>query len=226
MTMGCIGFREVAPEVALGIAEGDERSAALAHLATCADCRQDLEGLTGAVDAVTATARSVEPPSGFEVRTLAAFDAAPAQAAGPRGRRVLAAAAAIVAVVALLGVGLSVLLDDDRPGSSELARADSATSLTAPDGSSVGTVRLERTTADDGSTRAELVVSVGGGAPQGTYRVECDYGSGRPYGAGQLAVGPDGVTRWSTTIGVSTYDLRRVRLVSTDGTANLEAEFR
>ena len=86
-------------------------------------------------------------------------------------------------------------------------------------------MRVVRTAADGGPTRSELVVSIGGGAPQGTYRVQCDYDSGRPYGAGDLEVGPDGLSRWSATVSVPTYDLRRVRLISTAGDANLEAEF-
>ena len=91
------------------------------------------------------------------------------------------------------------------------------------DGSAVGQVSIENPTryASGGS---ELVVSVDAGAPTGTYRVQCDYESGRPYDAGVITVGADGVPRWSAKVTVPTYDLRRVRLVNTEGADNLEAQ--
>lgn len=229
MTMDCAAFREVAPELALGIAVGDERAAALDHLGGCRDCRAELAGLAIAVDALVATAPAVEPPSGFEVRALSTFEPAPAPAEPRhRVRRVLALAAAIIVAVAILGAGSAILFDrGDRP-SNEVAAppaSGSTASLTAPDGSEVGTVSVERTAVDGGSTRSELVVSVDAGAPEGSYRVQCDYESGRPYGAGHLEVGPDGTSEWRAAVSVPTYDLRRVRLISTSGDDNLEAEF-
>jgi hypothetical protein len=225
MTMDCAAFRDLAPELALGIAVGDERAAALDHLAGCGECRDELTSLAGTVDLLVGTAPAAEPPSGFEVRALSTFE--PAAVNSPRrGRRILAVAAAILVVLAIVGVGASTILDREGSSPDELAlRSGSSAALAAPDGSAIGTVRVERTVVDGDTSRSELVVSVDAGAPQGGYRVQCDYESGRPYDAGDLQVGPNGLARWGATVSVPTYDLRRVRLVSTTGGDNLEAEF-
>jgi hypothetical protein len=222
MTMTCEELHELAPELALGIADGDRRAAALDHLAGCDGCREELVRLTRSVDAVLATAPAVEPPSGFEVRALSTFE----PVAPPPRRRppLLAAAAAVLAIIALLAASAAIVNSrNDRPTEQAASAADA--SLLAPDGTDVGNVRIERTSAGGGATRSTLVVSVDAGAPEGRYRVQCDYESGRPYGAGQLAVGPDGLASWRADVAVPTYDLRRVRLISTTGDANLEAEF-
>jgi hypothetical protein len=280
MTMDCAAFRAVAPELALGVAVGDERAAALGHLATCAACRHDLDRLTAAVDALVTAAPEAEPSSGFEVRALATFEPAPpapalavapggltssagagvaptsnagtgttsmssvstgmgstsmSSAAGRSGRsgrsdrsvrRWLAMAAVFVALAAL-GLGLARLGErgSGTPSDQAAVATRSTADLTAPAGQTVGSVRVDRRPVADGGSTSQLVVSVDPGAPQGTYRVQCDYESGRPYGAGELVVGPNGLPHWSATVSVPTYDLRRVRLISTTGSDNLEAEF-
>jgi len=252
--LSCETFRELAPELALGTAVGDERAAALDHVRSCAMCRQVLAELTGTVDALLLSAPAVEPPAGFELRALAAFDevgaaepgggvpsagagagapehaSAPVGPAGPDdegvavgpGAPVVAVGAAsrrrpvrwlVAAAVVLLVAGAAIVLAQRSPDPSTVSASGI---LRTAQGDAVGQVAVE-----EGS---ELVVSADGGAPAGTYRVQCDYQSGRPYTAGNLVIGPDGLDRWSATVDVPTYDLRRVRLVSTDGTANLEAE--
>jgi hypothetical protein len=221
MTMGCDELRDLAPELALGVAVGDERAAALDHLSDCDACREELVHLTRVVDAVVATAPAVEPPSGFEVRALSTFEpVAPSR----RPRLPLLAAAAAVIILAILGASAAIVNSrDDRPTQQATSAANA--SLLAPDGREVGSVRIERTSTGGGATRSTLVVSVDAGAPEGRYRVQCDYESGRPYGAGQLEVGPNGLATWRADVTVPTYDLRRVRLISTTGDANLESEF-
>ena len=48
--MTCDEIRELAPEIALGIADGEERAEALRHLSTCAECRRAVERLSGVAD--------------------------------------------------------------------------------------------------------------------------------------------------------------------------------
>jgi hypothetical protein len=48
--MGCERMRELAPEFALGIAEGEERDAALRHLSGCSGCRQLVSELSSVGD--------------------------------------------------------------------------------------------------------------------------------------------------------------------------------
>lgn len=68
------------------------------------------------------------------------------------------------------------------------------------------------------------MVELNGGVRAGSYRVQCDYQVGPTYGAGLLTVGAGPTEPWRATVPVPTYDLRRVRLVSTSGGPNLEAE--
>jgi hypothetical protein len=102
----CEEVRALAPELALGIADGRERAEALAHLASCAPCRTYLSELTDVADDLLTLTPSEEPPVGFETRVLAELGIEPEQRIRRlpwppmRARRLLLAAAA----ACLLGV--------------------------------------------------------------------------------------------------------------------------
>jgi hypothetical protein len=64
--MRCEELHELAPEVALGIVEGETRADALRHLATCAACRRLVEQLSGVSDELLLLAPAQEPPVRFE----------------------------------------------------------------------------------------------------------------------------------------------------------------
>lgn len=66
----CMHTRENLPELALGIADGEQRALALQHAAGCSDCRHELEQLSSLVDDLIALAPRREPPPGFENRVL------------------------------------------------------------------------------------------------------------------------------------------------------------
>ena len=100
MTDRCAELRELAPELALGIVDGEERAHALEHLAECPDCRRRVEELSEVADELLLLAPHREVPVGFESRALAPLRASPK----PRRRRwrlVLAPAAAAAAAVAV-----------------------------------------------------------------------------------------------------------------------------
>ena len=227
---GCRTCRDIATELALGIAVGDERAAALDHLSGCVTCRSELRGLLATLDLLLTAAPALEPPRGFEDRAVAAL-APGAPAASPRRRRsrvALVAAAVVLALAVSIGTLAVVRGGTGAGGSSgQVATgtvAGRADRLQAPlgtdDGATVGTVAVTAVSSDqlDPYGTSELVVTLDRDAPTGTYRVECDVTSGRSYTAGELRTHGDGSQRWSTTVGVAPSELARVRLVGSDGT--------
>jgi anti-sigma factor RsiW len=111
----CEELREQAPELALGIVEGEERGRALEHLADCPDCRRRVEELSEVADELLLLAPHKEVPVGFESRVLSRVLPSPP----PRRRRrrlalVLAPAAAALASV---GITLGIVSGDLRDAS-------------------------------------------------------------------------------------------------------------
>jgi len=128
--MSCAEFGDVAAELALGVLTGRERADALAHLDHCEACREHVRQLTTTGEELLSLLPSSEPPPGFETRVMDRLGLAStspvevsdirekrrakAGTTGPFGkinsgtRRILAAAAAVVAVAlaALGGWGL------------------------------------------------------------------------------------------------------------------------
>jgi hypothetical protein len=105
---GCAEIRDLIPEIAAGVAAGDERAAALAHLSGCQACRHELAVTADLVDELLTLAPAGEPPAGFEGRVMArlAPEARPRPRQRPRSRaarrptRLVAWAAATAAVAA------------------------------------------------------------------------------------------------------------------------------
>src|SRR5881396_2165251 len=94
----CDEIRAVIPELAAGVASGDVRADALAHIAGCAACRRELEEVSGTLDELLLLAPEREPPAGFDLRVLNRIgDTAPRRRPLLRTALVLAAAALVVA---------------------------------------------------------------------------------------------------------------------------------
>jgi hypothetical protein len=112
--MRCDEVRDLAPELALGIADGEQRAEALRHLSGCADCRRAVEQLTQVGDELLTVAPAQEPPAGFESRVVEAIGLAERPAHRPRARRLRlrwlalragpALATAAVTAAAMVGV--------------------------------------------------------------------------------------------------------------------------
>lgn len=145
----CADTRHVLPELALGIADGEERALALAHLADCADCRRDLEELSAVADSLVALAPRREPPVGFEDRLLKrlALHQTPRRPFR-RGLRRLSLAGAVVAAAAATALGMTASYSSDRHLAAQYRTALRAAHgqyfqsarLRAPDGTRAGTV--------------------------------------------------------------------------------------
>jgi hypothetical protein len=108
----CEELRELAPDLALGIAEGEERGRALEHLADCPDCRRRVEELTEIADELLLLAPHREPPVGFESEVLR--QVLPAPAPKRRRRRFALVLAPVATALAAVGITLAVVSGDIR----------------------------------------------------------------------------------------------------------------
>jgi hypothetical protein len=79
--MGCEHTRQLAAELALGIADGADRARILARVAECADCRRELERQAATADSLLLLAPEHEPPAGFELAVLREIEPPPRQTA-------------------------------------------------------------------------------------------------------------------------------------------------
>jgi hypothetical protein len=114
--MSCEHTRQLAAELALGIADGADRAQALQHLAECAECRRAVEDLSAVTDELLMLAPERQPPVGFESRVLALLQPPPIARRRPRRRLGLlaAAASAAVAAAAAAAIVLGATSDDRR----------------------------------------------------------------------------------------------------------------
>lgn len=149
----CEQVRELAPELTIGIADGQQRDAALRHAATCPDCRQLISELSSVMDDLLLLAPSHEPPARFAARTVASIslpatvpesmrDPAPSlarRARQPRRAparastrsRWAAAAACLAAAAASGGLWLSSGADGPQAGAVTLTGKNLATHVSA-----------------------------------------------------------------------------------------------
>jgi Putative zinc-finger len=216
--MTCEQTRALAPELALGIADGAERAEALEHLAGCAACRRAVAELSEVTDELLLRGPEGEPPVGFESRVLARLQPArPAARARRRPRRALlllapAAVAAALATVIVLGA-----TSDDRRLAGEYREA-----LAAAHGTSFEAARLRA----PGRLRAGVVYAYRGspswifvylyrGHRSERYRLELAMTSGRRVRVPSLRI--DGATGSGGR--AVRVDLRRVASVLLIGTA-------
>lgn len=143
---GCAEVRALAPELALGIAGGDERARALEHLAGCPDCRRYLEELAETADELLLLAPTEEPPVGFESRVLERLPAKPRVRRRFRPLAAVGAAAAAAAALAAGAVLLAVQPDRELADSYRETLADAngeyftAAELSTEDGTLAGHV--------------------------------------------------------------------------------------
>lgn len=97
--------RELAAELALGIAPGIERARALQHLESCRSCRTEVGALGEVADGLLLLIPAREPPPGFESRVLAEMQSQAPSTWAPRAparrRRLVALVAAAVVATSL-----------------------------------------------------------------------------------------------------------------------------
>jgi hypothetical protein len=209
-------FREFAPELALGIADGEDRAWALEHLADCPACRAHLERLSATADELALLAPPAEPPAGFEGRVVGGLAPGPRHVTWRQRLAIPALAAAAAAAVAALAVW--VALDDDRDLADSyrdtLAVANGeyldAAPLAAPGGDWVGYIYGYQGQA------SWVMAVVHDGVEAGRYRVELVTDEG-----GQMRLGGLSVVGGEGSVGAVTpvpyEEIAEVRLLDDRG---------
>ena len=228
--MKCEEIHELAPEIALGIADGEERAEALRHLSSCAECRRAVERLSGVADELLLMAPAAEPPAGFEARVVEAIglDRPPRQRLprwlslrwlAPRLGPALAAAAVTAVVL------VSVYSNDRQIADQYRDTLDRA------GGQSFQAERL----ADETGARAGVAFGYEGSpswlfltidrAHRDTVKTgELVTEDGRTIPIPELRLDRRGT--WGGAIPVSLYEVRSIRLLGDDPGEVLQASFR
>lgn len=181
--MRCDQVRDLAAEIALGVATEPERSQALVHLASCRECQEMVGRLAEVADSIMLLAPESEPPAGFESEALARITGITGvRERSPRQRRPLqVAAAALVAAIAAAATITHVVDQQHDVLTSEYVNALRALGgsalraapVVAPDGHRVGEVFLYQ------GHPSWVFVSVDGNQVSGPARVQLDL-VGRP----------------------------------------------
>ena len=109
----CHEVRGLTAEVALGVADGEDRARVLDHVVDCSECRHELEDLTALADDLVVLAPEHEPPLGFELRTVRGLQPKRRRRRRWRVPAVAFAAAALAATTATASV-LFLVRDDRR----------------------------------------------------------------------------------------------------------------
>jgi len=161
--LGCPDVREVAPDFAFGILDGEARSDVLLHLDQCTNCQRYVSELSETADAMVLLAPEAEPPPGFERRALDRI----LDSSRRRRWRMTKVVAVTAAAAAILSVVTVRIVDESRATpSSVTASAPTSVAMVGSDGQRVGKVDVT-----DSSGTMSLDVSVSYGLPDGDYSI-------------------------------------------------------
>jgi hypothetical protein len=219
----CQEIRELLPELALGIAEGDDRGRALDHLADCPDCRRRLTELSETADELLLLAPTEEPTGGFETRLLERL-----QPRAPRSRRrVLRLLTPAVAAALAVGLTLVLAYRDQREVADRYQQTLTEVEgkylagerLKAPGGRYVGKVY-----GYEGEPSWVLVTTDEGELPDGRYDLELVRADGVRVRLGDFAVS-EGAGSGGEAIPLHFHEVTQVRLIGPGRGAVYEASF-
>jgi Putative zinc-finger len=224
----CEDVRRLAAELALGISTGEERARALAHLASCPDCRHYVAEMSAVADEILLIAPAEEPPGGFEGRVLARLKEEESRGRAPnRAAAVVIAAAAAVVAATVAVAGVLIATRDDRDLAahlkSDLAEAGGdyfgVESLRDPDGMKDGVVF-----AYEGSP-GWLFLDVDDGLAPGEYAAELVMADGSTRALGDSFELSADKAWWASAMPVSWRDVARLRIKDDSGAQVLVARF-
>ena len=228
--MRCDEVRELAPELALGIVDGEERAEALRHLTGCADCRRAVEELSEVADDLLMVAPVQEPSAGFESRVVAAMGLAEGQSRRKRARWLsprwlVLRIGPVVATAAVTAAALVGVYHNDH-----VTAARYRDTLAEAHGRSFQAERLT----DEAGGRAGvafgsegspswLLVTVDPGHRDSVKRAELTTKNGRTIQLRALRL--DSAGSWGGAIPVKLYDVASVRLLGPHSGDTLRATF-
>jgi hypothetical protein len=207
----CAEARELFPELAAGVAAGDERARALGHLSGCPACRREFAGTAEVIDELLWLVPEHDPPAGFESSVLARLTPAAPRRRRPHPR--LLWAASIVAAAVLAAGAAWWHTADDRELASDYrhtltvahGHGLSAAPLLAGDGET-GTVF-----AYDGSP-SWIYVTFRSAPLQGRYDVRLLTTDGRRLALRPFTARPGG-TAWGSTIQVPIRQIQKIEFI-------------
>jgi hypothetical protein len=227
--LGCEQVRELAPELTLGIAAGEERGAGLRHLSGCAGCRQLVSELSSVGDELLLRAPAQKPPLGFESRVLAAVAEPPRRRRLQplaRRRRWLAVAAAVVLAAALGGGSVVLATAGDRRLAdgyrAVLSQGQGSFFAAAPLGGSPG--RVGTVFGYQGQPSWVMVTMQPTVPEQGRFQVQVVTRDGRYLPLGEAVLG-GARGAWGRQLPVDLSAVHELRLVGTDGRTAFAATF-
>jgi Putative zinc-finger len=228
--MRCEEVRELAPEIALGIADGEARAEALRHLSGCEGCRRALEQLSEVADELLLVAPVQEPSAGFESRVVEAMGLQERQDRRRLPRWLTprwlaprlgpALATAVIAVAAMT----AVYHDDHQTAQryrETLAQANGSYFQAAPLKEGSG-ARAGVAFGYEGSP-SWLLLTVDAGHRDAVKRAELVTRDGRTIPLRSLGLDSEG--SWGGAIPVSLYDVASVRLLGARHGDVLRASF-
>jgi len=160
--LGCPDVREVAPDFAFGILDGEARSDVLLHLDQCTACQRYVSELSETADAMVLRAPEAEPPPGFERRALDRI----LETSRRRRWRTTKLVAVTAAAAAILSVVTVRIVDENRTPATQVAAPATRSVAMVGDGTRVGSVDVV-----SNSGELTLYVSFSYGLPDGNYDI-------------------------------------------------------
>jgi len=203
--LSCPDVEELAPELALGTLPGDQRSAVLAHLDGCTDCRRLLNKLSDTADSLLLVAPEIEPPAGFTRRVMGGLK--PAQRR--RWRPVALAAAAALAC------GLALGYVPGHLGSRSVAKVAVASFVRNSSGAESAEPLAGQVYARADKPSWVFMTLHGAGSGE-SYACELVLKDGRTVPIGSFTM-QGGVGSWGRAVDVKVSDVRLVQLRNAQG---------
>ncbi|MEU8979406.1 zf-HC2 domain-containing protein [Streptomyces sp. NPDC048309] len=239
----CEKLREVGAELALGVLPGRERAGAIAHLESCADCREYIEQLTLVGDGLIGLLPGSEPPVGFETRVTQALTQAasaregrsPALGSGiPRlglgGRvrlRVASAVAALVLAVGFGGWAVGTVIENVAAGTSPSAENEAGMlsgELTSAQALGKPTGEIYAHPGSPGWIYMTVDLAVAGTPYSGTVSCLLERSDGSTVRVGTFTM-HEGYGFWGGPAAVDPAGLSGARLTAPDGSVLATAHF-